>query len=141
MRFDLSFLMKQEQPDGNISAELHFMGKTYELSGFCTSFAQPIDEKGEPLTEVKGGILNLTLSQAPDNLLSQWAVSQWSRKSGEVVFKNETGTPPLRIKFVEAACVGLSQENVAGKGIETKLVVSSKSVSFNAVILEKEWRE
>ena len=136
---NLDFL--SSQPDGNISAELHFMGKTYVVSRFLTSLSQPTDEKGEPQMEVQGGLLAISLSQAPDNVLLQWAYSRWSRKNGELVFKNETGTPPLRIGFVDAACVDFSQKSSSEKGIVTTMVVSPHSVSFNGVVLDKEWRE
>ena len=136
---DLNVLLAQ--PDGNISAELHFMGKTYVVSELITSLNQPEDEKGEPQMEVQGGLLTISLSQAPDNVLLQWAYSRWSRKNGELVFKNETGTPPLRIGFVDAACVDFSQKSSFEKGIVTTMVVSPHSVSFNGVVLDKEWRE
>ena len=96
--------------DVNIIAELHLDGKVYELERFSTELRQTISDKNmEPKGEVGGGVLNLTMVQVPDNGLLAWAASKHIRKSGEIVFKNETTTPPLRIQFQEAACINFLQ--------------------------------
>lgn len=142
MKYDISSLLSPfSQPDGNVFAELHFMGKIYPIAAFSTSLMQQVDNRGEPQFEVKGAKLNLTLSQLPDELLLQWATSRWMRKSGEVVFKNQTGTAPLRIAFVEAACVYLKQRVNMGKGTYASLLVSAKEISFNGILLESGWIE
>lgn len=139
MKIDISSLFSQ--PDGNVSAELNLMGKSYNLIGFRTNVSQNVDKKGEPQSEVKGGQLNLMISQIPDNVLLQWASSRWMKKSGEIVFKNQTGTPPLRIIFTEAGCVKLNQQVTSGVGVVTSLLLSPKEVSFNGVLLSNNWRE
>lgn len=142
MKGELSSLLPDfAQPDGNVSAELSLLGKTYSISEFSTTFDQPTDSVGEPEGEVRGGKLELTLSQLPDDFLLQWAMSRWMRKSGEVIFKNQTGTSPLRISFVEASCVKLRQKTVDGGGAHTALVVSAKEILFNGVLLESGWVE
>lgn len=142
MSGDISSLLSAfSQPDGNVSADLSLMGKKYSLSAFSTSFSQPVNENGEPEGEVRGANLKLTLSQLPDDLLLQWAMSRWMRKNGEVVFKNQTGTPPLRISFVEAACVSFCQETNTGKGSFVSMLISAKKISFNGILLESGWVE
>lgn len=136
-----SLLSAFAQPDGNISAELSMLGKVYSLSEFSTAFEQPTDVDAEPEGEVRGGVLNLVLSQVPDDFLLQWAASRWMRKGGEILFKNQTGTPPLRISFAEAACVSLQQHSISGKGVHTALVISAKEISFNNVLFESGWVE
>ncbi|WP_373811209.1 type VI secretion system tube protein TssD [Porphyromonas macacae] len=135
MDFNLS------QPDGNVSAVLVLMGKEYDVCQFNTSFMQETDEKGEPQSEVHGGCLLVVLSQVPDNALLQWASSQWQRKDGEIVFRNETGTPPLRIAFTEAYCVGLQQETAIDRGARTALTISPRSVRLNEFTMENSWTD
>ena len=126
------------QPDGNLTAVLVFMGKTYNLCQFSTTFEQSTDEKGEPQAEVRGGKLLAVLSQIPDDNLLYWASNQWSRKDGESAFRNETGTPPLRITFKEAYCIGLVQE--INQGVKTSLLISPKSIQINgASTLYNDW--
>ncbi|MBO7636596.1 MAG: hypothetical protein J6S89_08460 [Paludibacteraceae bacterium] len=129
------------QPDGNVLAEMTFQGKTYSIADFSTSFSQNIDMKGEPQGEVHGAILAVTLHIIPDKALIQWAANKWGLKSGEIVFKNETGTAPLKISFTDAACIKLSQYTEVGFGVRTQIVISPKEVSFNDVPLSNGWRE
>ncbi len=136
---NLNFL---QQPDGNVNAVLVFMGKEYDVCQFSTSFMQLTDDKGEPQTEVRGGQLLVVLSQIPDEALLYWASNQWTRKDGEIIFRNETGTPPLRIRFKEAYCVKLEQEfDGVGKGSKTIMLISPQSIQMNEYTLDNEWRE
>ncbi len=139
MKIDVSSLFSQ--PDGNVSAELSLFGKTYSLMSFKTNITQAVDHKGEPQGEAKGAKLELILSQIPDKMLLQWASSRWMKQSGEIVFKNQTGTAPLKIVFTEAACVKLSQQVTHGTGVIVSLLISPKEVSFNGVSLFNNWRE
>lgn len=131
-----------KHPDGNISAFLSFLGTTYQLSQVKISFRQSTDKKGEPQAEIQGGVFLIVLSQVPDDNLLYWASNQWARKDGEVVFRNETGTPPLRIIFRNAYCVKMEQEfqNIGG-GAKTIMVVSAETLRINDVLLENEWNE
>lgn len=123
--------------DGNLTIEMNLLGKTYQISSFSTSFTQPTDEKLEPQSEVSGGVLSITMTQTPDKALLQWASSPYVRRSGEIVFRNETGTPPLRITFSEAICLTFSQRTNDERGTVLSLSISSQTVSFNHVVLEK----
>ncbi|KGN85470.1 type VI secretion system tube protein TssD [Porphyromonas gulae] len=128
-----------QQPDVNMNAVLVFMGKEYDVHRFSTSFMQPTDDKGEPQAEVLGGKLLIELSQIPDDALLSWASNQWMRKDGEILFRNETGTPPLRISFKEAYCISIQQEMVINQGTKTTIVVSPKSVRLNEFTFESNW--
>lgn len=139
MKFDISSFFSQ--PDGNISAELVLLNKKYNLLGFNTEISQSVDHKGEPQSEVGGGQLQLMLSEIPDNVLLQWAASKWLKRTGEIVFKNETGTPPLRILFTEASLVRLTQQVESSAGVITRLLITPKEVSFNGVTLFNNWRD
>lgn len=139
MAINLNSLVSHE--DSNVSAEMNFLGNTYLVSNFSTSFSQFVDEKFEPQAEVHGAILSVSFQQVPDSKMLQWASSKFSRKSGEIVFKNETGTPPLKIQFTEAACVKLSHQVISGGGTVTNIHISPKEVSFNGVLLNNGWRE
>ena len=131
-----------DSSDVNIIAELHLDGKVYELERFSTELRQTISDKNmEPKGEVGGGTLTLTMVQVPDNGLLAWAASKYIRKSGEIVFKNETTTPPLRIQFQEAACINFLQNCGVGAGSYISLTISPKIVNFNDISLEHTWEE
>lgn len=128
--------------DANVFVELQLSGKTYEIERFSTSLRQDTSENNlEPKSEVEGGVLEISMIQAPDNELLQWAASKWIRKSGEIVFKNESSTPLLRIEFKEAVCVNFNQSCSQGMGVSLSLTISPKEVSFNGFMIDKSWDE
>ncbi len=139
MKIDISSIFSQ--PDGNVSADLNLAGKIYSLVSFRTNIRQNVDQKGEPQGEARGAQLELSFSQMPDNAILQWSASRWMRKSGEIIFKNQTGTAPLKIIFTEAACVRFSQRVTQGAGVMSSFLISPKEVSFNGVLLSNGWRE
>lgn len=127
------------KPDGNIKAELHLLGKSYSLAQVSLSFNQSVDYNGEPQSEVSGGQILIVLSQIPDNSIISWAVGSRTRRSGEVIFRNETTTPPLRIIFEEAYCVHMGQS--VTKGTSVSLTISPKKISLNDVLHDNDWVE
>lgn len=127
------------QEDVNIVAELSLGGKQYSISHFSTEFNQDIDVKFEPQGEVTGGMLYLSFDQVPDTTMLQWAANPWAKKDGEIAFKNETGTPPLKISFTEAMCLNLSESIGEVNGSSFSLIISPKTVTINGVTLEKVW--
>lgn len=128
--------------DANVFVELYLSGKTYEIERFATEFSQETAENTlEPKGDVEGGVITLTMVQVPDNELLQWAASKWIRKSGEIVFLNETTSPMLRVEFQDAACVDFSQSCNEGVGCVINLTISPRIVSYNGITIEKSWHE
>ncbi|MBO7506494.1 MAG: hypothetical protein J6T67_03825 [Paludibacteraceae bacterium] len=131
-----------DAPDVNLVAEMHLDGNVYELERFSTDFTQGISEINlEPKTEVRGGTMVVSLARVPDNSLLQWAASKWVRKSGEIVFKNETSTPPLKIQFENAACINFTQNCGEGVGSYISLTITAEKMNLNGTPFEHEWEE
>lgn len=120
--------------------ELQLDGKTYELERFTTDFRQDVSNRDmQPKDEVMGGKIIITMVEVPDSSILQWASSKWVRKSGEIVFKNETSTPALKVKFEDAACVNMLQSCSVGIGSMVTLTISPRKISLNDSTLEQEW--
>ncbi len=131
-----------DAPDVNLVAELHLDGNVYELERFSTDFTQGISERNmEPKNEVKGGTIVISMTRVPDNSLLQWAASKWIRKNGEIVFKNETSTPSLKIQFENAACINFTQNCGEGVGSYISLTFTSEKLNINGTPLDQEWEE
>ena len=128
--------------DVNMEVELRLDGKTYELERFSTDFRQEVSDRDmQPKDEVMGGKLSITMVRVPDNSILQWASSMWSRKSGEIVFKSQTSTPALKIKFEDAACVNMVQSCSVGIGSMVTLTISPRKITLNDTTIEQEWEE
>lgn len=128
------------QIDSNTTVWFILDGKEYELSQFSISFVQPSDDKGEPQNQVRGGRMLLTLIEAmPENIYS-WAMRTGITKSGEVVFRTQTGSAPLKISFTNAYCVGFDRMiNATGGGLTTALTVTPETVLLNETELDNRW--
>ena len=127
------------QPFAHVVVKFFMDGKEYSVSKFKVTFAQSIDYKGQPESEVTGGHLLVTLSQAVDDNLYLWAKKEDRLKSGEVIFQTDLGISVLRVVFTNAYCVNLDRNFSALTGTETLLVLSPERVSVNGVEHNNFW--
>lgn len=125
------------KPDGNVSGELRLAGVAYGISQFSISFSQNIDTFGEPQSESIGGQMLVSLAQLPDRVILQWAGGSRVRKSGEIVFKNETETTSMRILFENAYCTSLRLD--VNGGTSCSFTISPEKVSLNGELLDNNW--
>lgn len=133
-------MISLSQPLAHINAKFILDGSTYTVSKFKVNFAQPVDYKGQPEHEVRGGHLLITLSQAADNNLYLWAKKSTLLKSGQVIFQTDLGISILRVNFADAYCVNLERTTSALTGTETTLIISPKSILMNDVEHSNHWK-
>lgn len=139
MKIDLDSLFGK--PDGNVFAEMHLLGslKTYSLTQFNVTFSQKIDQFGEPQSEASGGQMLVAIPQLPDKEIMKWAAGSRVKKSGEIVFRNETQTPYLRVIFTDAYCVCFNQQVNAGSSCS--FTISPRTISLNGEASLENWVE
>lgn len=129
------------QPDANLEVFLILNGKEYELSQFNCDFVQHTDIKGEPQSEIKGGKLIVTIEQFPDNQIFYWAINEFSKKSGEIVFRNKTSSAPLKISFKNAYCINFLHTVSSSRGTSVSLTISPEVIDLNGIFLDNNWSE
>ncbi len=127
------------QNDSNASVWLTIDGEEYELSQFNIGFAQSCDHKGEPQNEVRGGLMQVVLSQTVPESIYAWAMRK-STKSGVVDFRIESGSATMKIEFNNAFCVGFRRViNSEGGGLLTALTVSPEELLINGISFDNHW--
>lgn len=126
-------------PFAHIVAKFILDGKKYDIETFKIKFSQPIDYKGQPQHEVKGGELMIVLTQAADNNLYLWAKTATSLKNGEILFQTDLGITILRISFINAYCITLARNINATTGTKTSLVIAPEKVKLNNVEHDNFW--
>ncbi|MCA1745674.1 MAG: type VI secretion system needle protein Hcp [Bacteroidales bacterium] len=127
------------QNDSNVSVWLTLDGQEYELSQFNIGFAQSSDHKGEPQDQVRGGLMQMTLTQTLPESLYTWAMKS-TTKEGVVVFRIEGGSAPMKIEFLNAFCIGFQRVvNTQGSGVATALTVSPEELRINGVSFDNHW--
>lgn len=124
--------------DANTNAWLIVDGREYEINQFSIDFRQWVDHKGQPQSDMRGGKMYLVLTEVLPESMYYWAV-RTHPKSGEVVFKSQTGSAPLKVEFIDGYCIDLVRTVVSGVGLRTNLVISAKKVVVNGITLDRRW--
>lgn len=136
----LGGLFNLPQLDNAVTAYLVLDGKEYELRSFNTEFGQFIDHKGQPQSEIKGGIIHLSLYQLPDDNLNRWMFSANGRKDGQIEFRRKSSSVILRVVFKEAQCIGYHKSiGQKATGFEAKLTLSPKEIVLNDTMHRNHW--
>ena len=126
-------------PLSHLEAKFMLDGKIYEIETFKVKFSQPIDYKGQPQHEIKGGQLIIVLTQAPDNNIYLWSKQSTLQKNGEIVFQTDLGITVLRISFSKGYCITLARNVNEKAGTTTTLVISPEQVIMNGVEHDNFW--
>ncbi|WP_203558304.1 type VI secretion system tube protein TssD [Bacteroides sp. 224] len=129
------------QIDSNVTAWLQMDGREYEIEQFKIGFSQPMDDKGEPQSETRGGQLMLTLTEALPDTFYEWAIKSRKEKDGSINFKIETGSAPLRIDFFRANCINFNRNVNASGGLQTNLILSPERLMINGIEYDNFWIE
>ena len=125
--------------DSNITVWMTIDGQDYEVSHFNIGFVQSSDAKGEPQDEVRGGLMQLTLTQMIPESLYTWAMKT-TPKDGVINFRIESGSAPLKIEFINAFCIGF--QRVVGAhagGLATALSISPEELRINGISFDNRW--
>lgn len=134
-------MLNFEQIDSNTTAWLLLDGEEYELSEFNTNFNQGVDQKGEPQNRVRGGQMQLAITQIVPTNIYDWAMKSMV-KDGEIIFKIESGSAPLKISFANAYCVGFKRRiDSMGGGLVSALTISPEEITINGISFDNHWVE
>ncbi|MCL1934069.1 MAG: hypothetical protein FWF53_09710 [Candidatus Azobacteroides sp.] len=114
-------------------------GKKYDVERFAIEFSQPIDYKGQPQSNVRGGQIMINLTQLPDDNLYIWAKKSTLRKDGKVLFQTDLGMTVLEIDFKNAYCINLTIKVNAFNGTETSLTISPEIIIIDGIEHDNFW--
>ena len=78
------------------------------------------------------------LRQTLPNSLYEWAMKSIS-KNGEIVFRSNTISSPLRIEFKNAYCINLNRNIINGEGVVTDLWISPDEILINGISFDNRW--
>ena len=93
----------------------------------------------KPQNEVRGGQMNISMSQALPNSIYNWAMKSIA-KEGSIVFKIESGSAPLKINFTNAYCVNFNRNvNAMGGGLKTSMTISPEEITINGISFDNHW--
>jgi hypothetical protein len=119
-------------------------GQKYIVEEFDMDFAQDVNHKGQPDSMPHGGLLTVTISEAPDKIINEWMVDSYLKYDGEFRFLMNDGMiregAVLQIQFKDAYCVNYRKTlNPQGAGTLTTLVISPRYLRVGNEVFEKKW--
>ncbi|WP_165042171.1 type VI secretion system tube protein TssD [Dysgonomonas sp. ZJ709] len=125
--------------------EFRFMKKKYILEEFDLEFRQDVNDKNKPDSDTYGGILTLTISEAPDQWINLWMMNPHEKRDGEIRFlANEskiTEGASLIITFQDAYCISYHKTlNPKGAGTLTTLIISPHKIKVGNEEFENNWK-
>lgn len=129
----------------SLSARLHITGHSNESTGSevlsCDfSFSQEIDGTGRVASNVRGGIINLTIRGVDDPEILQWSVTRNAIRSGRISFSGVIATGPTRrIEFEDAYLINYRENFTSQSDIVIYLTLSARSLSISGVDHSNLW--
>ncbi|MDR1582841.1 MAG: type VI secretion system needle protein Hcp [Prevotellaceae bacterium] len=127
-------------PDAYLEVYLYVQNEEYEIADFAMEFNQSIDFRGQPQSEVNGGILCVTLNQIPKESVNQWMLRSQQKESGRIAFQTGNSNSPLEILFKDAYCVYYEKRiSGDGKGVQTLLHISPAELTLNSIKFNNFW--
>ena len=114
---------------------------SYELDACSFGFSQGVNSDGKAQTEVRGGAISVTIPGIPPNDIVQWSLDSRKYNDGVIVVCDDNDMPLEKIKFQDAACVGMEiSYSQRGKGyIATKLTLQARQISVGDTELNNHW--
>lgn len=104
------------------------------------SFAQDIDQRGLPKSEVKGGVINLAFSSIDDQEIMHWMFSPKSDKSGKITFAGaETEKVFKTLEFKDARCIAYKESFVRDSEMIQEISISAREVNVSGATHINTW--
>ncbi len=128
-----------------LTARLHILGHEKESEGIpllsCEySFKQEIDERGLPVSKVKGGLIDISFISIDDSDIMYWMVTSQSDKSGQIIFSGEDGEKVFKtLEFIDARCVYYHDSFYRDGEMTTRLTISTREIKVSGTTHSNQW--
>lgn len=114
----------------------------YEIIHSEYSFAQDMNAQGEAVSEIKSGMIQVSLPTVPTEKLLNWMLSPDIYENGEIVLYS--GEEVInKIFFSGARCVGLHvhYEPFGPASIITQLSINAAHIEMGGAAYNNSWKE
>lgn len=129
----------------SLTARLHIEGHSQQEKGIkilsCDfSFSQDVDNRGMASSNVRAGLINVTIPGINDNEIIQWMLSRDDRKKGKISFSGVVDTGPHRsVEFEDAVLVSYHESFSDQSDIIISLTISPRIIKVTGVKHESLW--
>jgi hypothetical protein len=108
-------------------------GKDYSILHCNYSMHQNVDANGRPSSDVRGGMIHVTVEANEDTSLFQWMIDSHSFKEGKIVFyKRDSDSRMKELDFSEAACIEYSEsfDSISASPMTISFTLSAARISI-----------
>lgn len=131
----------------SLTARLHIEGHSEEKKGIkilsCDySFSQDLDGNGQAASNVKAGVINMTIPGVNDSEIIQWMLGRNVMKKGKIDFSGfaETG-PHKTLEFEDAVLVYYHESFTDVSDTRIDLSISCRKIKLSGIAYEALWSE
>lgn len=129
----------------SLTARLHIDGHSQQEKGIkilsCDfSFSQDIDNRGRAYSNVRAGLINITISGICDTEILEWMLSRDDQKNGKITFSGIVDTGPhTSLEFGEAVLVGYHESFSDQSDVIISLSISARIIKMKGAKHESFW--
>ena len=129
----------------SLTARLHIEGHSQQEKGIkilsCDfSFSQDVDNRGMTSSNVRAGLINVTIPGINDNEIIQWMLSRDDKKNGKITFSGVVDTGPHRsVEFEDAVLINYHESFSDESDIIISLTISARIIKVTGVKHESLW--
>ncbi|MBL0104981.1 MAG: phage tail protein [Bacteroidetes bacterium] len=119
----------------SFKASLVIEGKTFRVLSCHYAFNQFTDSTGRPVSNVKGGTIDIEVESSGDLTLAQWTVSPNLMKDGSLIFYKRDGEQRMKeISFKQAYMVSYAEafSNFGETPMIERVTVSAKEIKVQS---------
>lgn len=114
-------------------AKFELDGKTFNVQNSSFSLHQNVDATGRPSSDVRGGIVSVSVESTEDNTLFEWMTDAHAFKDGKITFfKRDQDSKMKELEFKSAACIDYSEhfDAISNSPMLTTITFSAKEITL-----------
>jgi hypothetical protein len=126
----------------SLAARLYIEGDTkgIKILAFDFSFAQDVDNRGMVDSDIRAGLIHITIQGTAETEILQWMLGRDTRKDCTISFSGYVDTGQHRtIKLIDAVLVSYYENYSDPSDIVVNLTISSRVIDIKGVKHENIW--
>ena len=117
-------------------------GKEFEVISLDYSFNQKTDEKGRPASDVRKGLITISIVGSDDDSLLGWMIDPYKKTNGSVTLEKIDQASTLKeLKFEDGYCVAFDEKfgSNDNEPLMITLSISARKVTVGNATHEDKW--
>lgn len=117
-------------------------GKEVNVLTCSFSFHQNVDPTGRPSSDVRGGMIHVSVESTEDTSMFEWMTDPHGFKSGKIIFyKRDSDSKMKELEFKDASCVEYNEsfDAVSASPMYTSFTLSAREVTIGNATHANQW--